>query len=222
VTAGLSTVAVRIPNHAVTLAVLAEVGVPLAAPSANRSGWPSPTKAEHVTHQLSGRIDAVIDGGPCDIGVESTVVDLGAEQVRILRPGAVSPEALEEALGETVVRYNAGFIGASPGLRHRHYRPNVDAVVPLTDPKAAWHSADALIVFASTAGSLSSVHGPRAAHTGVLPDSADGAMRALYAALVRAGESGAARVQIELPDSDRHSGSAWDAVRDRLGRATAQ
>ncbi len=220
VTAGLSTVAVRVPNHPVTLAILTEVGFPVAAPSANRSGWPSPTSAEHVARQLSGHIDAVIDGGLCGVGVESTVVDLGAERVRILRPGAVSPEVLEELLGEPVVRYEAAFIGASPGLRHRHYRPDVEAVVPLLDPVSAWQSADALIVFASTAGALASQMGERAAHTEVLPDSADGAMRALYAALVGVGTSGARRVQIELPDADRHSDSAWDAVRDRLGRAT--
>ncbi|MFT6378184.1 MAG: L-threonylcarbamoyladenylate synthase [Myxococcota bacterium] len=220
VTAGLSTVAVRVPDHPVTLSIISEFGAPIAAPSANRSGRPSPTLAAHVVEQLEGRIDAVIDGGPCRVGVESTVVDLGADQVRILRPGAISPETLEAVLGETVVRYDSAFVGASPGLRHRHYRPDVSAVVPLTEPVSAWRSTDALIVFASTAGALAARLGTRTAHTEVLPDSASGAMQALYAALVAAGGSGAQCVQIELPDVERHPGSAWDAVRDRLGRAT--
>lgn len=220
VTAGLPTVAVRVPNHPVTLRLLAELDLPLAAPSANRSGLPSPTTVQHVVGQLSGRIDAVVDGGSCDVGVESTVVDLGAKQVRILRPGAISPQHLEDVLGEPVVAYDASFIGASPGLRHRHYRPDVGTVRPLTDPVTAWQSSDALILFASTAGALAAQLGDRQAHTQVLPDSAEGAMRALYAALVDVGASGAQAVQIELPDSVRFTGSAWDAVRDRLGRAT--
>lgn len=220
VTTGLTTVAVRVPNHPVVLKLLVDLGVPLAAPSANRSGRPSPTCAEHVVEQLSGRIDAVLDGGPCAVGVESTVVDLGAKQVRILRPGAISPEALEAVLDEPVVRYEPSFVGASPGLRHRHYRPDVEVVVPLHNGLEAWQSTDALILFASTAGALAQRFGPRDGVTEVLPDTPEGAMRALYGALVSAGMGAATRVQVELPDLERHTGSAWDAVRDRLGRAT--
>ena len=91
-TAGLSTVAVRCPDCAITRQVIALAGVPLAAPSANISGKPSTTSAEHVRHDHDGRIDAIIDGGPCRVGVESTIVDLTEQRPRLLRPGGITPE----------------------------------------------------------------------------------------------------------------------------------
>lgn len=99
VSAGLPTVAVRMPAHPVALSLIRTAGVPLAAPSANRSGRLSPTEARHVLEELAGRIEAVLDGGPCTVGVESTVLDLSGTRPVILRPGAITREQLEETLG---------------------------------------------------------------------------------------------------------------------------
>lgn len=126
--AGLPTIAVRIPDHLVALMLIRAAG-PLVGPSANRSGGPSPTRAEHVFADLGGRIAAVLDGGPCRVGIESTVLDLSGEQPRILRPGMIDAAAIEEVLGVAVVS-GAGDAGArSPGTRYRHYAPS--AVVRL-------------------------------------------------------------------------------------------
>lgn len=119
-TGGLSTVAVRVPDHPIATRLLELAGVPVAAPSANRSGRPSPTTAAHVLADLGGVIDAVVDGGRCPVGVESTVVDARGAVPVVLRDGAVTREDL--GLSPTV----AGAVpqlAASPGTRHRHYRP---------------------------------------------------------------------------------------------------
>lgn len=103
VTAGLDTVAVRMPDHPVALELIRQAGVPVAAPSANLSGKPSPTKAEHVVHDLNGRIAGIVDGGPTGVGVESTVVSCTGEIPVILRPGGVTKEQLEEAAGSVLI-----------------------------------------------------------------------------------------------------------------------
>jgi L-threonylcarbamoyladenylate synthase len=117
-TAGLRTVAVRVPGHAVARALIERAGVPVAAPSANRSGRPSPTTAAHVVDDLGGEVDIVIDGGPCQIGVESTVVDARGARPVVLREGSVTREdlAIQREVG-------AADLAASPGTRHRHYTP---------------------------------------------------------------------------------------------------
>jgi L-threonylcarbamoyladenylate synthase len=123
VTAGLDTVAVRIPDHPVTLELLRRTGAPLAAPSANRSGRPSPTRAEHVIADLDGRIAAVVDAGPCRVGLESTVVDVRGAAWRVLREGGVGRERIAEVLGglpEAAVAVDGAH---APGTRHRHYAP---------------------------------------------------------------------------------------------------
>jgi translation factor SUA5 len=133
VTAGLPTVAVRMPNHPVALALIEVAGVPIAAPSANKFGRPSPTTAEHVLHDLAGRIDGILDAGPTQVGVESTVVDLTKTPPVILRPGGVSKESLEEVLGKVVVsstlpsNVEAGL--PSPGMMPRHYAPSVPVIL---------------------------------------------------------------------------------------------
>ena len=177
VRAGLDTVAVRAPDHPVAQAILAGFGGPLAAPSANASGRPSPTTAAHVLRDLGDRIDGVVDGGACTVGVESTVVDLRGPMPRVLRPGSVSRERLEAALGEPVTAYEPGFVAGSPGLRHVHYRPDVASVRALTDADAQWSGPDALVVFASTAGRMVARYGARTAPIAVLPDAPDAAMR---------------------------------------------
>ncbi len=123
--AGLPTVAVRIPGHPVALALLAASG-PLVAPSANRSGRPSPTTAAHVLADLGGRIAAVLDGGPCSVGIESTVVDMTGEEIVILRPGVVTAERIEAVMGEPVLAWShAVDAPKAPGMKYRHYAPSI-------------------------------------------------------------------------------------------------
>lgn len=131
VTSGLDTVAVRVPDHPVALALLRAAGVPIAAPSANRFGHTSPTTAQHVWHDLHGRIDLILDGGPTPLGVESTVLDASVSPARILRPGGVTLEMLEAVVGPvTVVAHSAeGEQGLpSPGLLETHYAPRAQLI----------------------------------------------------------------------------------------------
>ena len=135
VTAGLSTVAVRFPQHPVAQAFISMAGVPIAAPSANASGRPSPTTAGHVIDDLFGRIDAVIDGGSACYGLESTVVDVSVEPPVLLRPGSVTYEQLcdclgEVAIGEGVAQQPGEHVTAkAPGMKYTHYSPNARVIV---------------------------------------------------------------------------------------------
>ncbi|MCR4568477.1 MAG: threonylcarbamoyl-AMP synthase [Pseudobutyrivibrio sp.] len=137
-TGGLDTVAVRMPNNPVALALINESGCMIAAPSANTSGRPSPTKASHVYEDLSGKIDAILDGGSVDIGLESTIVDLTEDVVTILRPGYINMDMLRQVVGE--VRMDPGIscgdkdisVGAkpkAPGMRYKHYAPKGDLTI---------------------------------------------------------------------------------------------
>lgn len=135
-TAGLQTLAVRMPAHPVALALIRAAGTPLAAPSANLSGRPSPTTAEHVLQDLGGRIEAVLDGGPAGVGVESTVLDLTAPVPLILRPGGVTPEELREVLGEVEVEAAIGDRPRSPGMKYVHYAPRAPLYLVEGEPGA--------------------------------------------------------------------------------------
>jgi len=126
VTAGHSTVAVRIPSNDTALRLLAECNFPICAPSANLSGRPSPTTAAHVLEDLDGRIDAVIDGGACAVGVESTVIDVTTSPPRILRSGGVSAEDLRRVIGEVEEYSGDSGIALAPGMKYRHYAPKCD------------------------------------------------------------------------------------------------
>ncbi len=134
-TAGLSTVAVRCPDSAVTRQIISLAGVPVAAPSANISGKPSTTTATHVLHDHGGRIAAIVDGGPCRVGVESTIVDLTEERPRLLRPGGVTPEALMAVLGDLVVDQavvapiDKDAVVKAPGMKYRHYAPQCQVII---------------------------------------------------------------------------------------------
>ncbi|MCZ2128273.1 MAG: threonylcarbamoyl-AMP synthase [Anaerolineales bacterium] len=130
VTAGLETVAVRIPSHPIALALIRASGVPIAAPSANRFGHTSPTTAQHVWDDLHGRVDLILDGGATSIGVESTVLDVSRETPTILRPGGISREDIERVIGEVALRDNRPSAEnesqISPGLLGKHYTPKAE------------------------------------------------------------------------------------------------
>src|SRR6056297_1822119 len=136
-TAGLNTVAVRMPSHPVALALIQKVNLPLAAPSANSSGFPSPTKAEHVYNDLNGKIPLIVDGGICNIGVESTVVEIKDNSVNILRPGGIPKERIEEVLGADfkVETANQAEVKKpkSPGMKYKHYAPRTPLWIVKSD-----------------------------------------------------------------------------------------
>ena len=134
-TGGLSTVALRCPDSAVTREIIRLSGVPIAAPSANISGKPSTTTAQHVLHDHDGKIAAMVDGGPCRVGVESTIVDLTESRPRLLRPGGITPEELISVLGDLVVdkavtaQIDKDAVVKAPGMKYRHYAPAEPVVI---------------------------------------------------------------------------------------------
>ena len=134
-TGGLDTVGLRCPDCDVTRQIIRLAGVPVAAPSANISGKPSTTTAQHVLHDHDGKIDAVVDGGPCKVGVESTIVDLTDRRPRLLRPGGIGPEQLLEVLGDLVVdkavtaQIDKDEVVKAPGMKYRHYAPQEPVVI---------------------------------------------------------------------------------------------
>lgn len=143
VTGGLTTAAFRMPDHALTLELIRTTGKPLVGPSANTSGKPSPTSAAHVFHDLSGKISGILDGGVTKVGLESTVLDLSSEVPTILRPGAVTKEDLEEIIG--TVSYDHHLVTGkeqpkAPGMKYKHYAPNVPVVLIAAD-KQNWQEA---------------------------------------------------------------------------------
>lgn len=131
VSAGLDTVAVRMPVHPVAAKLLRNCGLPIAAPSANTSGKPSPTCAEHVYDDMNGKIDAILDGGCCDVGLESTVVDVTDEIPRLLRPGGITYEQLTSVLGDVIKNYEfgEGETPRSPGVKYKHYAPKAEVYI---------------------------------------------------------------------------------------------
>ncbi|MBS5165294.1 MAG: threonylcarbamoyl-AMP synthase [Butyricicoccus pullicaecorum] len=141
VSAGLDTVGIRLPSHPIARAVIRAAGVPIAAPSANLSGRPSTTTAAHVMEDMNGKIAAVVDGGSCAVGVESTVVSLTGETPRLLRPGGISLEQLEAVLGTVEVdRAIVQPIGedvrvSAPGMKYRHYAPHAPVTVVCGNPE---------------------------------------------------------------------------------------
>ena len=143
ITAGLDTVAMRCPNHPVTLAIIREAGIPVAAPSANTSGRPSCTTAQDVLEDMDGKIEGVVDGGPCTVGVESTILDLTCDPPRLLRPGGLPLEALEQLIGPIAVDkavvspLQAGEQPKAPGMKYRHYAPKAPVTVFTGAPEAS-------------------------------------------------------------------------------------
>ena len=151
VTAGLDTVGMRCPAHPLCRAIIRLAGVPVAAPSGNTSGRPSPTTAQHMLEDMDGKIDAIVDGGPCTVGVESTILDLTETTPRLLRPGGITLEQLKSVLGEVAVDpavtrlMGAGERPRAPGMKYRHYAPKAPVTVVTGEPErsAAYIAAHA-------------------------------------------------------------------------------
>ena len=216
VTAGGKTVAVRCPAHPVFSAVLAKCGFPLAAPSANRSNHVSSTRAEHVVDQLGGYIPLVLDGGSCDIGIESTVIDLTGDTPTLLRPGMISFGQLKAVIGSVATAKPPATAEPlkSPGQLQQHYSPRAKLIVVEGDLGAALGEADQTIhIIARTAASAAWP----SERWHCLPDSAGDFARELYDTLHRCDRLGAGTILVQsLPGTDE-----WAALRDRLNRAAA-
>lgn len=220
VTAGLATVALRVPAHPVAHALLQRTGLPLAAPSANRSGEVSPTTAAHVERSLGERVPLILDAGPTTVGIESTVVDLSGARPVLLRPGMISREALTEVIGPVELARSLDSAGAarpSPGMLERHYAPRAPLVLFQHASEPAVREA---LATGTPSGGLSGAVCWSGATIGAdllerLPPEPEGYARELYGALHRMDDQGATIILVERPPA----GSAWDAIRDRLGRA---
>ncbi len=220
---GLDTVAVRCPSHPTARAVIDAAGVPLAAPSANLSGKPSPTTFLHVREDLTGRVDALLDGGDCDVGVESTVLTLATPVPRLLRPGGVTLSQLRQVLGQVEVdpavlhQMEAGQKAASPGMKYKHYSPAADVVIVDASPEDyveyVNQKGDGWALCFEEDVPLLQV--PTMAY-GTRYDSASQAHR-LFEALHQLDEAGAARAYARIP---RKRGVGL-AVYNRLIRAAA-
>jgi L-threonylcarbamoyladenylate synthase len=218
VTAGGTTVAVRCPLHPVARALIRAAGVPLAAPSANRSTELSPTRAEHVLHSLDGRIDLILDGGPCPGGLESTVVDVSGPGVRVLRHGLITVPMLEAVVGPVEVAIHSGHGSArSPGQMAKHYSPRTKLrLVPddslMDEVMTATHAGLKVgsVYFHGTA--LLPNDGPHVS----LPEDAPAAAARLYETLFRLDRAGLDLILVAEPPEEPE----WAAVRDRLIRAS--
>jgi L-threonylcarbamoyladenylate synthase len=220
VTAGGPTVAVRVPAHPVALALLRVVGLPLAAPSANRSSELSPTRAEHVLRSLAGRIDLVLDAGPTTGGIESTVLDLTTQPPRLLRPGLVGPADLEAVIGlierTSPVQSPDSTALPSPGLLSRHYAPRtaLECVEGDGGERVEQLLARGLRVGWVTCSAVTGTAPLGLVYVQMPADPAGYAAR-LYDVLHQLDDAGLDRLVVSLPlDTEE-----WAAVRDRLRRA---
>ena len=223
VSGGLDTVAVRMPSHPIARAIISRAGVPVAAPSANLSGTPSPTKGSHCRADMTGRVEVIVDGGDCPLGVESTVISLVGERPRLLRPGAVTAAQLEEVLGPididpaVTAPLTEGTAAASPGMKYRHYAPRGELTIIHGDEAAfAQWAADnpgaGLLVFEEE----TEVFGGRAIVYG-RAGNADSQARGLFDALRQLDERQMAVAYARAPAMD----GVGLAVYNRLLRAAS-
>lgn len=218
VTAGGPTVAVRCPNHPVARALIRASGVPLAAPSANRSTELSPTRAEHVFKSLNGRIALLLDGGPCSGGLESTVVDVTGDVPRVLRPGLVTVPMLEAVCGRVEVGAPKGeAIARAPGQMAKHYSPRTPLVLAHSNEDALARG-DAFARDALSWSWLSLGPAPSGAAATPMPLHPDEYAARLYRELHALDEAGTDRILVTLPPD----APEWAAVRDRLARAAVR
>ncbi|MEW5847345.1 MAG: L-threonylcarbamoyladenylate synthase [Myxococcota bacterium] len=219
VSAGLPSVAVRAPAHPVARELIRLLDEPVAAPSANRFMAISPTTADHVEKGLGEAVDILLDGGPANVGVESTVVDLTSSPPRVLRPGGITLDALRAAAPQvtfiTAAEVVDGEARASPGQVRKHYAPKAHVILVPHGDVGGWRSA--LATAAQPVGTLSFTLQSSAPTVVHLPLDPVAAQAALYGALHQLEDAGCATVVVEEPPA----GPDWDAVRDRLSRAGA-
>jgi L-threonylcarbamoyladenylate synthase len=204
VTAGLPSVGLRVPANAVALALLEAAGVPIAAPSANRFTELSPTTAEHVRKSLGNSVDLILDGGPTQVGIESTVLSLAGAKPTLLRPGMISAEQIEAVIGQVEIA-GAPHDGphASPGMHPKHYSPRTPLVlqIPSTGRGAyLWRTKSA-----------------NAAHSIQMPSDPTPYAAALYETLHRLDDEGFDWIAVEMPPDEPE----WVGIRDRLKRASS-
>lgn len=225
VTAGLHSVALRVPAHPVAHALLQAAGIPVAAPSANRSMALSPTRAVHVERALGDRVAMILDGGPTAVGIESTVIDLTGERPRLLRPGGLALQEIERVAGPVHVPSpdtSGDAPRPSPGMMDRHYAPRArlvlfaagdrDAAGRVVDAERDRGGRPAAVLF----GEFGAQPAPGAAIVEVLPRDPAGYASRLYDTLHRLDAEGCTLVAVEEPPDE----PGWEGVRDRLRRAS--
>ena len=200
-TAGLSTVAVRMPRHHVCRALIEACGVPLAAPSANVFMGLSPTRADHIDPEILVEVDIILDGGPCEIGLESTVLDVSGANPRVLRPGAISRAQIQAVLGRPLGDTPPGDARRSPGMYPRHYAPRASLKVVETAPS---HEPGLVFTDAKNEAQVRMPRDPAAYGSG------------LYSALRRLDQAGHEVIYVERPPQS----ADWEAVNDRLKKAS--
>jgi len=216
VTGGQNTVALRIPSNPVALQLLRAFGSGVAAPSANRFGRISPTQAYHVAEELGDSVDYILDGGPCSVGVESTIIDLTDEFPTILRPGRITRSQLKAVL-QTDIRLSTQTKIRAPGMMAVHYAPNTmallcggDTLISMIDEQCAKGKNIGILAFSTAFGALPCQQLIQ------LPDQAELYEPALYSALRELDKLDLDMILIEQPPDNE----AWAAVNDRLGKAT--
>ncbi|HZH98982.1 MAG TPA: L-threonylcarbamoyladenylate synthase [Fimbriimonadaceae bacterium] len=199
-TAGLDTVAVRMPAHPVALELIEVAGIPVAAPSANRFMHLSPTRAEHVAPEIAEKIEMILDGGPCVVGLESTVIDVTTESPRILRPGGVSRGEIQAALGRPLGQLPPGPLRRAPGMYARHYAPRAQLrIVEVVSPNAA-----ALVMGEPASERQIKMPGDPRAYASVL-----------YESLHKLDSFNPEAIEVQCPPDEPD----WEAVLDRLRKA---
>lgn len=222
-TAGLDTVAVRMPASSVARRLIELSGIPVAAPSANLSGKPSPTMAKHCVDDMDGRVDAIVCGEDCEVGVESTVIDMSGEIPVLLRPGGVTAEQLKEVLGrvDIVTSVKEGENPKSPGLKYKHYSPDAEVVVLSGNTDTVYdyikEQAKVKTVGMLTFDEFPAIEGVKAVSLGSIKKPQEAAHR-LFGALRQMDELGVDIVFApEISDNNM-----WSAVRNRLYRAAGE
>ena len=209
VTAGLPTVGLRMPLHPVALALIKAAGVPLAAPSANRFTQLSPTTADHVRRSLGADVDLILDGGPCEVGIESTVLSLAGSQPVLLRPGRVSRAEIEAVIGPVTTAGDvSGAAHPSPGMHPRHYSPRTRLLL-VKDGQVPAQGHGIYLQYR---------HPPTRSGNVIvqMPSSPAEYAAALYDKLHQADAGGYDWVAVDAPPET----ADWEAIRDRLGRAS--
>jgi L-threonylcarbamoyladenylate synthase len=214
ITGGQDTVALRVPRHPVAQSLLKAFGGGLVAPSANRFTRVSPTTAAAVHDELGDQVDMILDGGACEVGLESTILDLSGDEPRILRPGMISPEAISKVLGRavSVMRQDHPSEVRAPGMHHLHYAPSTQTQLMTVEQLQQLQGTEPVVCLTHSDIQLA---GSNAVVQINMPTNAADYAQALYATLRAQDQQQFARIIIEVvPDSPE-----WDAIRDRLMKA---